>query len=160
MSQARLVRVGGVFTAAQARLAVELGLGDSILVLPHVDRVVLAAVYRRASLVLLPSEREGFGLPLVEALACGTPVVASDLQVLREAGGAAAAYCPVSDTEAWNECIIGLLRLRDDQPHEWNQLKASGLAQAAKFSWAEYARMMVEIYEAVIRGQSSVVRGQ
>ena len=48
---------------------------------------MLAALYRRAALVVLPSEREGFGLPVVEALACGTPIVASDLPVLREVGG-------------------------------------------------------------------------
>ena len=64
-----------------------LGLGHNIRVLPFVDRPVLAALYRRASLVLLPSEREGFGLPLVEAMACGISVVASDLPVLREVGG-------------------------------------------------------------------------
>ena len=63
---------------------------DAIVVLPFVDRATLAAVYRRAALALLPSEREGFGLPLVEALACGTPVVASDIPVLREVGGDAA----------------------------------------------------------------------
>ena len=79
----RLIRVGGPFTAAQRAHARDLGVLDAIVVLPFVDRATLAAVYRRATLSLLPSEREGFGLPLVESLASGTPVVASDIEVLQ-----------------------------------------------------------------------------
>ena len=88
----RLMRVGGPFTAAQQALVRELGLGDAIVVLPMLDRATLAAVYRRSALLLMPSEREGFGLPVLEALACGTPVVASDIAALREVGGFAAVY--------------------------------------------------------------------
>ena len=83
----RLVRVGGPFTAEQQALVRELGLGEAIVVLPTLDRSTLAAVYRRSALLLMPSEREGFGLPVLEALACGTPVVASDIAALREVGG-------------------------------------------------------------------------
>ena len=95
--QLRLVRVGGPFTAAQQALVRELGVGDSIVVLPALDRSTLAAVYRRSALLLMPSEREGFGLPVLEALACGTPVVASDVAALREVGGFAVAYCGLDD---------------------------------------------------------------
>ena len=97
----RLVRVGGAFTASQLTLARRLGLDDALVVLPFIERATLAAVYRRAAVVVLPSESEGFGLPLVEALACGVPVVASDLGVLREVGGAAASYCRAGDVAAW-----------------------------------------------------------
>src|SRR5262249_5012302 len=94
--QARLVRVGGSFTAEQLKLVERLGIGESVVVLPFLDRRVLAAVYRRAALAMQPSEREGFGLPVIEAIACGTPVVASALEVLRETGGhLATTYCPV-----------------------------------------------------------------
>ena len=97
----RLVRVGGPFTAAQQAQVRELGLGDAIVVLPIIDRATLAAVYRRSALLLMPSEREGFGLPVLEALACGIPVIASDVEALREVGGFAATYCPVEDVAAW-----------------------------------------------------------
>ena len=118
-----LVRVGGPFTAEQQRMIRELGLADRISVRRFVDDRTLAALYRRAALVLQPSEREGFGLPLLEAMACGTPVVASDLPVLREVGGAAVEYCPVGDTDAWVRAVSALVDER--------RLRAGALVRAA-----------------------------
>ena len=83
---ARLIRVGGGLSPEHWRVADELGIKDRIVIMPFLDRKVLASVYRRAAVVLLPSDAEGFALPLVEAMACGRPVVASDLPVLREVG--------------------------------------------------------------------------
>ena len=103
--------------------------------------------------MLQPSEREGFGLPVVEAMACGTPVVASDLAVLREVGGDAAVYCAMGDVEAWTKSIAGLLTEREELPERWAQRRDAGLVQAAKFTWAEYARKMVDVYETVISNQ-------
>lgn len=143
---ARLVRVGGEFTAEQVRIVEELKLESSIIVLPPLDRAVLAAVYRRAAIVLQPSEREGFGLPVVEAMACGTPVIASDLGVLREVGGDAAVYCGVADVEAWSNEVIALIKVRRDEPQLWEARKQRGLEQAAKFTWTEYASRMVALY--------------
>lgn len=143
---ARLVRVGGDFTNEQSALAAELGLADSIVVLPALSRLTLAAVYRRAAIVLQPSEREGFGLPVIEAMACGAPVIASDLSVLREVGGQAAIYCPVADVEAWSETAIKLLHERREEPERWQARRAESLAQAARFTWAGYAARMVELY--------------
>jgi glycosyltransferase involved in cell wall biosynthesis len=143
---ARLVRVGGEFTGQQTRLVEQLGLSESITLLPALSRETLAAVYRRATLVLQPSEREGFGLPVIEALACGATVLASDLSVLREVGGEAAIYRPVADVQAWSEAVINLLNERREQPQSWAARRAGGLAQAAKFTWAEYAAQMVALY--------------
>src|SRR4029079_5160360 len=96
-----LVRVVDPFTAAQASMAQQLGVADAIVHLPFLERGELAALYRRASLVLLPSEREGFGLPVVEALACGTPVVASDIAALVEVGGGAVTHCDPDAVGCW-----------------------------------------------------------
>jgi glycosyltransferase involved in cell wall biosynthesis len=155
--QARLLRVGGHFTAEQAELAEKMSLRESILVLPYLERDVLAAVYRRSALVLQPSEREGFGLPLVEAMACGTPVVASDLPVLREAGGEAATYCPVAELDSWSQAICGLITERNERPEMWAERQRCSIAQAARFSWAEYAGSMAGIYQEVLKSSRSEV---
>ena len=149
--QARLIRAGGPLTREQTRLANQLGLSEYIVTLPRLDEKVLAAVYRRAALVLLPSEREGFGLPLVEAMACGTPVLASDLPVLREVGCDAALYCPVGDVQAWSKSSARLLRERSERPARWAERRAKGIAHAAKFGWAEYAKSMVSLYKQLLR---------
>jgi glycosyltransferase involved in cell wall biosynthesis len=143
---ARLVRVGGAFTEAQLKLVEELRLGDAIVVLPFLEAHVLAAVYRRAALLLQPSEREGFGLPVAEALASGLPVLASDLPVLREVGGSAASYRAAGDVAAWAEGATGLLKEREEDPARWAARRAEGVAHARRFSWEEYARRMVSIY--------------
>lgn len=152
---ARLIRVGGRLTSEQTKLAEQLGIAGAITVLPHLERNVLAAIYRRASLLLQPSEREGFGLPVVEALACGTPVVATDLAVLREVGGEAAVYCAVGDLTSWAESVTGLLAERSRESEQYRKRRTAAIAQAAKFSWAEHARQMVTLYQEVLQESNS-----
>lgn len=146
---ARLIRVGGPFTGDQRARARALGVLDAIVVLPFVDRATLAAVYRRASLTLLPSEREGFGLPLVESLAAGTPMVASDIAVLRELGGDAVSYAALADVAQWHRAILALLAERDHSPERWRARRAAGVQRAKEFSWSEYAARLVAVYCAV-----------
>ena len=145
----RLIRAGGQFTAEQRVRARDLGLLDAIVVLPFVDRATLSAIYRRAALTLLPSEREGFGLPLVETLMCGTPVVASDIPVLREIGGDAASYAPLGEVEAWRDTVLALFRERDGSPEAWQARRAAARARAADFSWSRYTAQVVDVYAAV-----------
>jgi len=142
----RLIRVGDTFTSAQERQINQLGLRETVTVLPFVDRRVLAAVYRRATLLLQPSEREGFGLPVAEAMASGTPVVASRIPALVEVGGQAATYCPVGDVRAWVATISELLDERASSSEDWQQRCTASLAQARRFSWREHARRMTVLY--------------
>ena len=153
MPAARLLRVGEL-TAEQQSLAESLGIAESIVALPFLEREVLAACYRRADLLLHTAEAEGFGLPLVEAMACGCPVVASDLPVLREVGKAEATYCPVGDVEAWTKSVIGLLQEKAVQPRLWEARREQALAQSAGFSWERNAGQTAAIYEEVWRGAS------
>jgi glycosyltransferase involved in cell wall biosynthesis len=141
----RLVRVGGAFAAEQAALARDLGVSN-VVVLPFVDRSTLAAIYRRSALVVMPSEREGFGLPVIEALSCGTPVVASDIPALKEVGGEAVSYCEVGDIEGWSRVIGALLDERDRRPGDWTRRRELGIRRAEAFSWSRYAAEIVALY--------------
>ena len=122
----------------------------SVCVLPFLSPAELAAVYRRAALVLVPSDAEGFGLPVIEALAAGTPVLASDLPVLREVGGAAASYAPVADVDAWAERVRELLTERRAAPAHRDARRQRCRQQGTQFSWDETARQTVAIYHRVL----------
>ncbi len=147
---ARLIKVGGVLTDAQERHVHDLGIGDALVTLLFCPRSILAALYRRAALVLQPSEAEGFGLPAVEAIACAAPLLASDLPALREAGGIAAVYCPVGDVPAWSQAALTLL---DDYRHQadaWHARRHAGLAHARRFQWSNHVRQLTAIYQDVL----------
>jgi len=153
--QARLVRVGGPFTEAQSQLARELGVEQDVLVMPFLERKVLASVFRRATLLLQTTESEGFGMPLAEGMACGCPVIASDLTVLREIGGAACTYCPVADVEAWKATVVRLLAERLAGGHGLAQWRQEALAQASQFTWAVNARSTTDVYREVLERSES-----
>jgi len=149
----RLVRVGGAFTGEQSALARDLGV--TVVVLPYLDRATLAAIYRRSALLVMPSEREGFGLPLLESLACGTPVVASDIAALREVGGDAVTYCAVGEVEAWTDAIRALLDERERRPAEWAARQERGVQRADAFSWSKYAGEIAMLYARIVNGSTA-----
>jgi glycosyltransferase involved in cell wall biosynthesis len=136
-----LVQQGAALTPSQRAQVERLGIRDALLQPDRLDRATLAGLYRRAEAVLLPSEAEGFGMPLVEALACGARVFASDLPVLREVGGEAVLYCPPGDVEAWARQILG--RIFPAEPFPSPQLR---LAQAARFTWGRHADIIAGAY--------------
>lgn len=147
---ARLIRVGGRLTPEQERQARDLGVDAAIVTLPFCSRATLAAVYRRAALVLMPSEAEGFGLPVAEALASGAPLLASDLPVLREVGGEAAVYCPVANLAAWSAAARALLAERRQLAAAAGARRDAGIAQARHFDWSRHAEQLAEIYREVL----------
>jgi glycosyltransferase involved in cell wall biosynthesis len=98
-------------------------------------------------MLVMPSEREGFGLPLLESLACGTPVVASDIAALREVGGDAVTYCAVGGIDSWTGAIHMLLDEREQQPSQWAARQERGVRRAEAFSWSKYAREIASLYE-------------
>jgi glycosyltransferase involved in cell wall biosynthesis len=149
--EVRLLKAGGTFTVAQRDLIGSLGLESAIVELPFLERDELAALYRRAAAVLVTSDREGFGLPVAEAMACGTPVVATDLAVLREVGGPAGVYCALDDISGWRDAVLGVLDERREPVARMHRRDA-GLAQAHRFSWASYAAAMAGLYDRAWHG--------
>ncbi len=141
----RLVKVSGEWTAAQRDQIDRLGLAGAITHVGGLARAELAEVYRRATVVLMPSEAEGFGLPVIEALACGAAVVASDIPAMREAGGPAAVYAPVGDVEAWSDLVAKLLADPAAAPPRCDRL-----AWAARFSWATHAETIARAYHRLL----------
>ena len=146
----RLVRVGAPFNQEQTDLIKKLSIENAILQLPEVARDVLAAIYRKARLLLLPSEREGFGLPLVEALACGTPVLASDIGVLREIGGDAAEYCAVGDVEQWIHRTQSILICTDNDSIAVRAWRQKGIERASHLDCSSYAKKIMSVYSALL----------
>ena len=121
------------------------GLGDRVVFTGPVAPDRLRALYRGADVFALPSRHEGFGLPVLEAAAQGTPVVASDIPVLREVAGDGATFAPVGDADAWSTAIGALLR--DDAARA--ALGAAGAARAAGFTWEASGRAHLEVYRSV-----------
>ena len=105
----RLVRVGSPLRHATRQRMIELSLGD-VVELPFVERDVLRALYERCDLLLLTSDREGYGLPVLEAFAAGKPVVASDIPALRESSGGLARVVPPDSLQDWVAAIEDVLR--------------------------------------------------
>jgi len=130
----------------EAPLARRLGLADSVRFLGHVPQADLPALYSAADLFVFPSLYEGFGLPALEAMACGTPVVASNVSALPEVVGDAALQVSPLDVEALADAMERLLR--DDRLRA--DLRERGLEQARQFSWEKAARQTVEVYHRVV----------
>lgn len=108
----------------------------------YVSDEELAELYRGALALACPSLYEGFGLPLVEAMAVGCPVVCSDLPVFREVAGSAALYVSPRDAEAWTR---GLARLLDD-PSLRDEMRRRGADRGRRFSWERAARETLAVW--------------
>lgn len=106
----------------------------------------LARLYRSADLFVFPSVYEGFGLPPLEAMACGTPVACSNATSLPEVGGDAVVYFDPYSVEDMAAAIERVLY----SPSLQTELREKGLRQAAKFTWEECARKHLEVYQRVL----------
>lgn len=106
-------------------------------------------LYRGAAMLILPSKAEGFGLPVIEAMACGVPIVCSDLPVLREIADGVATFCDPASPAAFARAMATTL----DEPTP-GERRARGLELARRFSWASAAERTVAVYEEVLQPRS------
>lgn len=125
----------------------DLGLSAAVRHLGGCTLDELLWLYNACRIYVNPSRYEGFGLPVVEALACGAPTIVSDTSSLPEVAGDAALRVPPFDVGAWADSI----ELLWDDADRRAMLSARGPIQAAQFSWARAARETLAIYEAVKR---------
>lgn len=118
----------------------------SILRLGFVDTEDLVAIYNLSTVFIMPSLYEGFGLPILEAMACGCPVITSKEGSLKEVAGNAAFY-----VDAYNETNIaeGLRKVFEDEPTQ-NEYRQKGLEQVNNFSWRKTALETIKSYEKVL----------
>ena len=122
--------------------SMSLGLAERVIFAPHVPYQDLPWVYTAADMLVMPSLIEGFGLPVLEAMACGTPVVCSRAASLPEVAGDAAEYFEPSSVEDLAMAIERILRSSQFQ----TTLRSKGLERAKLFSWEEFARRHCEVY--------------
>ena len=145
-SQHHLVLVGDVNRSnVLQQLAKELGLSEQIVLTGLVPESQLIALYQQASLFVFPSLYEGFGLPVLEAMACGCPVITSNTSSLPEVVGKAGILVNPTSTMELMEAMAQVLT----NTTLAQTLRQTGRAQAEKFSWEKTARATADLYEKV-----------
>jgi glycosyltransferase involved in cell wall biosynthesis len=134
---------GGKFTSKEMGLITSLGLKDDILIFDFVTEKDLILFYNCAKAFIFPSSYEGFGMPIIEAMACGTPVLASDIPVFREIGHDTITYFN-PDSE------IDITKALDSTLYEDLIKINTGIELAKKFTWEKTASETINVYKKYI----------
>lgn len=124
----------------------KLDLDGKVVLTNFIPNEDLPLFYNGAEALLFPSLYEGFGLPILEAMACGTPVITSNASSMPEVGGGAAYYVNPEKTE---EIVQGIGKVLNDRRLRERMIK-EGLKQINKFSWEKAAKQMVEVYKSIL----------
>jgi len=125
----------------------ELGLEGEVIHIDYVPDEDLVCLYNAAKLFVYPSLYEGFGLPLVEAMACGTPVVASNASCIPEVvGDAGILFDPYNEEE-----ILDSIKIVLNDKSTWEALSIKGLRRAKQFSWSSAAKQTIELYNKAVK---------
>lgn len=128
-----------------------LGLAESVIFLEYADEETLRDLYRRAACLVLPSLGEGFGLPVLEAMACGLPVITSRVSSLAEIAGDAAVTVNPYDATELSDAMHRVLTDRDLR----EDLRRRGLERAGQFTWRQTAEHVSALLDEVVAGPSA-----
>ncbi|UCG43650.1 MAG: glycosyltransferase family 4 protein [candidate division WOR-3 bacterium] len=138
------------------RLPAEYGVPERVHFIGQVEQQWMNGLYNLAEVVVVPSWLEGFGLPVLETMAAGTPVVASSIPAVKEVAGDAAWLAPPDNAEAWTEALSEVLT----KPELAQAMRRQGLVRVQQFSWEESAAKHATLYRSVLRaGQPSFAVG-
>lgn len=118
---------------------------SDILVLGYADKRNLPVLYSMAEVFVYPSLYEGFGLPVLEAMACGTPVITSNISSLTEVGASAALFIDPDSVEELSETIEMLIL----NPTLQEKMRENGLKKAAEFTWDKTAKLYIELFNSL-----------
>lgn len=144
-SRVRLVKVGTPFSAEQEKTAQDLGVWDRVTHLGKVAPETLPSIYKAADMLLQPSFDEGFGFPVLEAMACGLPVIASNRGSLPELVKDAGVLVEAEDFYGMAKAAEKIL----NEPEFRAQLAQKGKTRAALYSWKKAAGQILEVYRCV-----------
>ena len=142
-----IVGMKGWLTSGLESLMQPLVVTGEIRPLGFTSEATLAALYAGALVLVYPSLYEGFGLPPLEAMASGTPVIVSDRSTLPEVVGPAGVQIAADDDAGLREALLRF----DEDPTFWEQRAEASLAQASQFSWERCARETLAIYRSVVK---------
>lgn len=145
----RLVSAGPqtAYAASVRSLAEALGVEERLELRGFVDEATLRSLYAGAAALVFPSRYEGFGLPALQALAAGLPVIASDLPVLREVLGDWAFFASAGDPQAFAQCVRSVM----EGGSAVNMLTQGGRAHARRQTWAQVAERTVQLYHLIAK---------
>jgi alpha-1,3-rhamnosyl/mannosyltransferase len=133
-------------TPERRREVARLRLEGRVFWLGEVAEAEMPALYGAARVLLFPSVDEGFGLPMLEAMACGTPVISSAIPALREVGGRAVCTVHPLDAVEWRKAAYLMVA-----SHDWHeQARQRGLARASEFTWGRAADETIAVYRACL----------
>lgn len=138
-------KAGWAYDEVMVQIA-RLGLADRVLVTDYVEDADLPYLYSAADIMAFPSLYEGFGLPPLEAMACGTPTLVSDAPAMPEVAADGARVLPVMDSAVWGEAIAELAL----SPDKRRKLTEAGLARSRAYSWDATASLTRNVYRDVL----------